>query len=196
MCRDATGRCRCSMRKLVTLDLAAQGTALVSAVTGEILIGSVVLMSAASHHVATIAIRVVEGGPDQPSTFKNGTATLSNAQLILWMGCVLLAMFATALGAHGLFHAKPLNALAMAGFTVPGVVAATTTAVLAFRTNQACDKAGRVDAFLSAVPTTTAMCVSFVGLGTKAGRLDALAGLALILLLCARALIYVRRTQD
>lgn len=58
MRRDNRKGCACRTRRLVGLDLAAHGVALVSCATGGIVLESVVLMGAASHQVASVGFRL------------------------------------------------------------------------------------------------------------------------------------------
>lgn len=184
-------------RRLLKLDLAAHGIALVSSATGGIVLESVVLMAAASHHVASIGFRLYSKEiTDELARSRAGDAMFSVVQLILWTCCVVLAICVTAQGAHGLFHAEPLDAMAIAGFAAPGAVAGATTAALThWSVHERC-ASGMADALLSALPTAAALGVAFSGLGADAGRLDALAGLAIVLMLCARSLIYLGQTLD
>ena len=194
MGRDNRGRCSRSTRRLVKLDLAAHGIALVSCATGGIVLESVILMGAALHHVASIGFRLyLKDMADEKTPLRAGDPMFSAVQLILWTCCVVLAIYVTAQGAHGLFHAESLDAMAMAGFAVPGAVAAATTAALTRWPVHGSHGSDRADALLSAVPTVAALCVAFGALGAEAGRLDALAGLSFVLMLCARAVIYLGR---
>lgn len=186
-----------STRRLVLLDQAAHGIALVTCVTGGIVLESVVLMAAAAHHLASMGLRLsVEESSDEQPQSRSGSAAASLMQLGLWTCCMLLAICVTALGAHGLFHAEPLDVAAMAGFAAPGAVGAATTAVLACWAVHAGRGIDRADALLSAAPTVTALCIALTELGAGAGSLDALAGLLLVLLLCARTLLYLRAALD
>ncbi|UVW30512.1 hypothetical protein [Massilia sp. H6] len=197
MGRDNRGRCSRSTRRFVKLDLAAHGVALVSCATGGIVLESVILMGAASHHVASIGFRLYSKEmADEQTRSGAGDAMFSAVQLILWTCCLVLAICVTAQGAHGLFHAESLDAMAMAGFAAPGAVAAGTTAALTRWSVHGGHGSDRVDALLSAVPTVAALCVAFGDLGADAGRLDALAGLAIVLMLCARTVIYLGRALD
>lgn len=119
----------------------------------------------------------------------------SAVQVILWICCVLLAVRVTALGAHGVFHAEPLDHAAMAAYAAPGAIAAVTTAALTCWPVHA-GLGAKADAFLSAAPTVIALCIAIGAAGIDAGRVDALAGLAVVLLLCVRTLIYVGRSLD
>jgi len=162
-------------------------------VTGGIVLESVVLMAGAAHHLASIGSRLsVEENLDKHLRFRSASAATSVMQLGLWTCCLLVAIYVTALGAHGLFHVEPLDVGAMAGFAAPGTVAAATTAVLACWSVHAAAGIDRADALLSAAPTATALGIALCELGANAGHLDALAGLALVLLLCARTLLYLR----
>lgn len=184
-------------RRLLKLDLAAHGIALVSSATGGIVLESVVLMAAASHHVASIGFRLYSKEiTDELARSRADDAMFSVVQLILWTCCVVLAICVTAQGAHGLFHADPLDAMAIAGFAAPGAVAGATTAALTHWSVHDRCASGMADALLSALPTAAALGVAFSGFGADAGRLDALAGLAIILMLCARSLIYLGQTLD
>lgn len=119
----------------------------------------------------------------------------SAMQLILWTCCVLLAICVTALGAHGVFHAEPLDYAAMAAYAAPGAIAAVTTAARTCWPVHA-GLGAKADAFLSATPTVIALCIAIGAAGVDAGRVDAFAGLVVVLLLCVRTLIYVGRVLD
>jgi len=180
-----------STLRLVKLDLVAHGIALVTCVTGGILLESVVLMAAAVHHVASIGFsRMIEEGPDKQHRSRSNDAMFSVRQLVLWTCCVMMAIYVTATGAHGVFHPELLNAAAIAGFAAPGAVAAATTGVLACWSAHP-GRVGRADALLSAMPTAAAFCIA-----SGTANLDALAGLALVLLLCVRTVLCLRRTLD
>ena len=197
MHRDNQDGCSRSTRRLVKLDQVAHGMALVSCATGGIILGSVILIAAASHHVASIGFRLlIEEGEGVQTRSRSSDALNSAVQLILWACCLLLTMCAMAFGAHGMFHADPLDAISMAGFAVPGAVAAVTTCILASWSVRAKASRGKADALMSGVPTVLALGAAFSELGADAGRLDALAGLGLVLMLCARVLIHLGRVLD
>lgn len=197
MRRDNQDGCSRSTRRLVKLDLAAHGTALVSCAAGGIVLESVILIAAASHHAASIGFRLLVAESEGAQTRSRASDALCSAvQLILWGCCLLLAICVMALGAHGMFHADPLDAISMAAFAAPGVVAALTTFALVNWSVRATASGGAADALLSGVPAVLALCFAFSGLGTDAGRLDALAGLGLVLMLCARIVIYPGRALD
>lgn len=197
MCRDGQGRCSRNTHRLVNVDLAAHGTALVSCATGGVVLESVILLAAASHHVASIGFRLLtQENEGAQIRSRAGDALFSALQLILWTCCLLLALCVMALGAHGIFHADPLDAIAMAGFALPGAVAAVTTCALASWSARTNAGSGKADALLSGVPTVLALCVAFSELGANAGRVDALAGLALVLMLCVRTLAHLGRAHD
>ncbi|MFC3458396.1 MULTISPECIES: hypothetical protein [Massilia] len=197
MRRDNRKGCARSTRRLVKLDLAAHGIALVSCATGGIVLESVVLMGAASHHVASIGFRLTSKEmTDELTRSRARDAMFSAVQLILWACCVVLAIVVTAQGAHGLFHVESLDAMTMAGFAAPGALAAATTAALTRSSAHVRGGSDRADALLSAAPTAAALGIAISGLGADAGRLDALAGLAIVLMLCVRTLIYLGRTLD
>jgi len=61
---------------------------------------------------------------------------------------------------QGLFHAEPLDAMAIAGFAAPGAVAGATTAALThWSVHERC-ASGMADALLSALPTAAALGVA------------------------------------
>jgi hypothetical protein len=196
MHRDDPDWCARSSGRLVKLDLAAHGTAVVSCALGGILLESVVLIAAASHHGASIGfcLLIRERNVGHPRS-SSCDLMFSAVQLILWIGCVLLATYVTALGAHGVFHSTPLDHAAMTVYAAPGAIAAVTTAALTCWPVQA-GPGAKADAFVSSVPTVSALCIAAGGAGIDAGRVDAFAGLAAVLLLCVRTLIYVRRVLD
>lgn len=197
MREDTPGRRSPGTRRLFGLDLAAHGTALLSCLTGGVVLESVVLMGAASHHAASIGFRLLLDNKNAgQSRIRSGDALYSLAQLIIWACCLLLAICVTAMGAHGMFHAEPLNAQAIAGFAIPGALAATTTGTLALRPGDAGRSGREVDAILSGAPAVLAFCVAFSQLGGEAGKLDVLAGLSIVLMLCARAVLHLGRILD
>jgi hypothetical protein len=49
---------------------------------------------------------------------------------------------------------------------------------------------------LSGAPAVLAFCVAFSPLGVEAGKLDALAGLSIVLMLCARTVLHLGRILD
>jgi len=186
-----------STLRLVRLDRVAHGIALMTCVTGGILLESVVLMAVAVHHVASIGFsRMIEEGPDKQHRSRSSDAMSSVRQLVLWTCCLMMAIYVTATGAHGVFHPELLNAAAIAGFVAPGAVAAATTGVLACWSAHASRGVGRADALLSAMPTVAALCIASAEPGIGTANLDALAGLALVLLLCVRTVLCLRRALD
>jgi hypothetical protein len=186
-----------STRRLVTLDIIAHGAALICCAIGGIVLGSVVLMAAASHHLASIGFRLHgKERVDDKIRSRPDEAMFSAVQLVLWTCCLLFAMSAAALGAHAVFHSDSLDAMAMASFVAPGTVAAATTAALAYWPACATHRSGKADALLSAAPTAFALVFSFSVLGADAGRLDGLAGLAIVLMLCGRTVIYLKRSFE
>ena len=101
MGRENRGECFRSSPRLVKLDLVAHGVALVSCTTGGIVLESVVLMGAASHHVASIGFRLnSEEMTDELNRSRARGAMFSAVQLILWACCVVLTIVVTAQGAH------------------------------------------------------------------------------------------------
>jgi hypothetical protein len=196
MHRDEPEWCARSSGRLVKLDLAAHGTAIASCAMGGVLLESVVLMAAGLHHGASIGFWLLsrERKAAHPHSLP-GDAMFSVVQLILWACCALLAICVSALGAHGVFHSEPLDHAAMAVYAAPGAIAALTTAALTCWPVQA-GLGAKADAFVSSVPTVSALCIAVGGAGIDAGRVDALAGLAAVLLLCVRTLIYVGRILD
>lgn len=198
MSRDNAGRRSRRQHQLVKLDLAAHGFALLSCAIGGLVVESIILMASASHHLASMGLRMLIRNEqnDRPRRRLSG-GVLPSVQLILWTGCLLTAfLVVTAKGVHGLFHAEPLDLLAMAGFAVPGVVAAVTTAALAYGSVSTGQSSGRADALLSAMPTAIALLVASSNIDIDVGRMDALAGLALVLMLCLRTLIQLGRALD
>ena len=184
-------------RRLFRLDLAAHGTALLSCLAGGVVLESVVLMGAASHHTASIGFRLLLDNKNAgQSRIRTGAPLYPLVQLIIWTCCLLLTICVTAMGTHGMFHAEPLDALAIAGFAIPGALAAATTGALALRLGYAGRRGREVDAMLSGVPAVMAFCVEFSQLGGEAGKLDALAGLSIVLILCARTVLHLGRILD
>lgn len=190
--RSSSGMCR-----LFRLDLAAHGAALASCTAGGAVLESVVLLGAASHHAASIGFHLLlnEKGEEQ-NRIKSNDALFSVTQLVIWTCCLLLALCGSAMGAHGLFHVEPLDALGIAGFAAPGALAAATTGVLAWRNGDAGGRSRKADALMSGAPAALALCIAFSPLGAEAGKLDAIAGLGLVLMLCARTLIHVGQALD
>jgi uncharacterized membrane protein YhaH (DUF805 family) len=165
--------------------------------TGGVVLESVVLMGAASHHAASIGFRLLLDNKNAgQSRIRLSDALYSLVQLIIWTCCLLLTICVTAMGAHGIFHAEPLNALAIASFAIPGALAAATTTALALRLGYAGCRRRAVDAMLSGVPAVLAFCVAFSQLGGEKGKLDALAGLSIVLILCTRTVLHLGRILD
>lgn len=185
----------CRERRLVKLDLAAHALALASCIAGAIIIESIILVAAASHHVASLGFRLLsEEKEDEETRSNSADAAFLAIQIVLWTSCLLSVLSVTAMGAHGLFHAEPFDVVTMAAFAAPGIVAATTTAGLAYGLGDC--HGGKADAFLSMAPTALAVGVAFSGIDDGVGRLDALAGLAAIVMLCVRTVLHLVRELD
>ena len=196
MGRDNPGRRFPVGRRLVRLDLAAHGAAFASCAAGGIIVESVILVAAASHHAATIAFRLLSIEKLTKQTRPKTDVAFSVVQIALCMCCVVMVLVVIALGAHGILHGEALDALAVATFALPGSVTIATTAGLAFGPAHAGEDPSRADAVLAAVPTALAFGVAFCNLDIAAGRLDALAGLLAVLVLCARAVINLGQTLN
>lgn len=195
MGRDNPGRRFSFGRRLVRLDLAAHGAAFASCAAGGIIVESIILVAAASHHAATIAFRLLSIEKLTMQTRPRTEVAFPVAQIALCMCCVVMILVAIALGTHGIFHGESLDAVAVAAFALPGSVAIATTAGLACGPARA-GAPSRADAVLSAVPTALAFGVAFCDFGISAGRLDALAGLVAVLVLCVRTVINLGQTLD
>lgn len=184
-------------RSLISLDLTAHGAALVSCTVGGVFLESVVLMGAASHHLATIGIRLLtaEQRNEQHQTPRDNIM-FSIAQVALWTCCMSLAIYVASRGAHGMFHAKHLNAIAVLGFAMPGVLGCLTSAALVRRSVNPGRYIDKADALLSAVPSALVLCVAGGALLVDGAKLDAIVGLAIILMLGVRTLIYLARALD
>lgn len=186
-----------SMRRLFRLDLAAHGAAFVTCSAGGIVLESAVLMGAASHHAASIGFHLLLNEKNnEQNRIKSSDAMFSVAQLFIWTCCLLLAICVSAMGAHGLFHAEPLDVVAIAGFAAPGALAAAATCLLAWRAGDAWGRRRKADALMSGAPAALALCIAFSQLGTEAGKLDAIAGLSAVLMLCARTVIHLGQALD
>lgn len=197
MGEDFRGRSSTSMRQLAKLDLAAHGAALVSCTAGGVVLESVVLIGAASHHVANIGLYLLVNQENEEQTrIRSSEALFSVVQLIIWTCCLLLAMYVAAMGAHGIFHAEALDGGAIVSFAVPAALAAVTTGVLAWRGGDPGRTSRMADALLSGAPPVLALFVAFSRLSLDAGKLDALVGLATVLMLIARTAIHLGRALD
>lgn len=196
MGRDNPGRRFPVGRRLARLDLVAHGVAFASCAAGGIIVESVILVAAASHHAATIAFRLLSIEKLAMQTRPKTEVAFSVVQIALCMCCVVMVLVVIALGTHDIFHGESLDALAVAAFALPGSFAIATTAGLACGSARAGEDPSRADAVLSAVPTALAFGVAFCDLGIAAGRLDALAGLVAVLVLCVRAVINLGQTLD
>jgi uncharacterized BrkB/YihY/UPF0761 family membrane protein len=195
--RDHQGGQVRHMPWLLKLDLAAHVTAFASCAAGGIVLESVALMGTASHHVASIAVRLLSNDRHADRGRSNARETsLIVVLLLLCTTCLLLALYVTALGAHGMFHVETLDTRAIAVFLVPGVVAALTTAALALWSDRNPRNSVRADALLSAAPTALVLFIAFSAFGPYAGRLDALGGLVIVLMLCLRLLVQLGRAFD
>lgn len=196
MGRDNPGRRFPVGRRLARLDLVAHGVAFASCAAGGIIVEGVILVAAASHHAATIAFRLLSIEKLAMQTRPKTEVAFSVVQIALCMCCVVMVLVVIAPGTHGIFHGESLDALAVAAFALPGSFAIATTAGLAFGPARAGEDPSRADAVLAAVPTALAFGVAFYNLGIAAGRLDALAGLLAVLVLCARTVINLGQTLD
>jgi len=196
MCRDTSSRRAPLGRRLVKLDIVAQGVAFASCAAGGIIVESVILVAAASHHAATIAFRLllIESLAEQRKP--RAEAAFSVVQIALCMCCLILILFVIALGTHGIFHREALDAAALAGFAMPGLLATVTAAGLAYELARAAEAFSMADAALSALPTTLAFGVAFCDFGIAPGVLDALAGLVAVPVLCVRTAINLRQTLN
>lgn len=196
MCRDTAGRRAPLGRRLVKLDVVTQGAAFASCAAGGIIVESVVLVAAASHHAASIAFRLllIESLAEQRKP--RVEAAFLVVQIALCMFCLIPVLFVTATGTHGIFHRKALDAMALAGFALPGLLAIVTTAGLAYRLARAGEDVSMADAALSALPTALAFSVAFSDFGIAPGVLDALAGLVAVPVLCVRAALNLGQTLN
>lgn len=191
------GRKTVSTGALTKLDFASHGTAFLSCVIGSIVLDSVILMASASHHLASVGFRIhtLEQHSEQKRWGPDGLASVL-AQLAIWAGCLVLAFYVAVVGAHGVFHANLFAPFAMAGFALPGLAALVTTVNLANRSISDGWSTSNFDALLSAAPTVLALAMAVEIDLVNAGRLDAIVGLAIMLLFCARALIHLRQVLD
>lgn len=196
MCRDTAGGRAPLGRRLVKLDVVAQGAAFVSCAAGGIIVESVVLVAAASHHAATIAFRLFSMERLAEKRGPKAEAAFSVVQIALCMCCLILVLFVTAMGTHDIFHRKALDAMALAGFALPGLLAIVTTAGLAYGLARAAEAFSMADAVLSVLPTTLAFGVAFCDFGIAPGMLDALAGLVAVPVLCVRTAINLDQTLN
>lgn len=184
-------------RSLIRLDLTAHGTALVSCTIGGVFLESVVLMGAAAHHLATIGIRLLTAEPrNEQSQTPRDNIMFSIVQIVLWTCCMSLAVYVASRGAHGIFHAKHLNAIAVLSFAMPGVLGGLTTAALIRRSVHPGRFTDKADALLSTAPSALVLCVAGGALLVDGGKLDAIVGLAIILMLCLRTLVCLARALD
>lgn len=196
MCRDTSGRRVLGGRRLVRLDIVAQGVAFASCAAGGIIVESVILVAAASHHAATIAFRLLSIERLAEQRKPRVEAAFSVVQIALCMCCLVLVLFVTAMGTHGIFHRDAPDAMALASFALPGLLAIVTTAGLAYGLARAGENVSMADAALSAVPTALAFGVAFCDFGIAAGMLDALAGLVAVPVLCVRTAINLGQTLN
>lgn len=196
MCRDTAGRRVPVRRRLAKLDIVAQGAAFASCAAGGIIVESVVLVAAASHHAATIAFRLllIESLAEQRKP--RAEAAFLVVQIALCMCCLILVIFVIALGTHGIFHREAPDAMALARFAMPGLLAIVMTAGLAYGWARPGEDVSMADAALSAVPTALAFGVAFCDFGIAPGMLDALAGLVAVAVLCVRAAINLGQTLN
>lgn len=195
MHRDNAGRSR-SRQGLVRLDLAAHGAALASCAAGAIIVESVTLVAATSHHAATILFRLLFIERRTEQARPGIEVAYSVVQIVLCLCCLVLGLIVIAMGTHRIVHASSLDVMAMAGFALPGALASATTIGLAYGPVEAGDSDDKADALLSAAPIALVLGVAFCDLGVNAGRLDAVAGLAAVLVLCVRTVINLRETRD
>lgn len=185
MHQDNQGQCSRRNRLLVKLNLAAHAVAIVSCIAGAVILGSVVLMGSASHHIASFGIGLLIKGKTRTQPPIPNDAVFSTWQIILSILCIVLAISVSALGAHYVFHARTFDRASIVFFTVPGAVAALTN-VMIVRMPDLTGGGFKTDAVLATLPTLLALSVSVAEISKEAGRVDAFAGLVVVLLLCAR----------
>ena len=177
---------------LARADLLAQAVALSSSELGGYLLESVVLVACAAHHLAGIGFRMLLGAAWQESIRAvRRLPTFAVMQVVIWACCVLLAVGVAAMGAHGIFHADSLAPRQVAVYALPGVAAAVTTAALVCQARRVGMIHAGIDAWLAAAPVALGFAVAFGAPQAQAGAIDAGAGLAIVLLLCVRALVHM-----
>lgn len=184
-------------RRLSRLDLAAHGTAIVSCTVGGFFLESVVLIAAASHHLATLGIRLLttaETSKEARAPF--GGARASITQVAIWTGCLGLGLYVTSSGAHSVFHAKQLNTIAVLGFALPGAVGVLSGAALIRCSTRPGSSTNKTDVLLSAAPSLLVLCVAAGALLVDGGRLDGILGLAMVPMLGIRILICLPRVLN
>lgn len=181
-------------RRRTHLDIAAHVLALLSSFVGGFLLESVILVASTAHHMASLGFKAFfKEIRDEKTWYGRVGSAYVLIQLAIWLCCLMLALSAVAMGAHGVFHDEPLFSLAMAACAAPGVAAAITTASLPGTQSKGGLKFFRLDMFFSTMPSVLAFGVAFGASSVQAGMLDSIVGFVVVLLLCARVLIHLDR---
>lgn len=169
-----------------------------SCAIGGFLLGSVLLIAGVAHHLACIgsALLARESGVRAQVSL----ATLGYLPLFLTMSvtCLLLVMRVTAQGIHGLAHAEPLDLAAVSAWTAPGFGAAAAAAVAGLMHRP--DRRRRIhiaaDTLSSAAPALLAWGVYVIADAAESGRMDAAAGLVIVLMLLLRPLLHLYKLLE
>ena len=180
------------------LDLGLHVVSFASCAVGALTLGSVLLGAGATHYLASIGFTLLEREGDRSRRRNEGALPYMLLFLAIAMLCLLLSMHIAAKGLHGLAHAEPLDELAVLAWTIPGLATAVASARAAARRWPDRRRLGRVatDALLSAAPACLAFAVWLVTQPGDNGKLDSTAGLVLVLVLCARPVIYLVRSLE
>ncbi|CAN7400094.1 hypothetical protein [Massilia sp. LjRoot122] len=189
---------RTSASNAVRLEVALHGASFVACAIGGVALESVLLLAGAAHHLASVGSALLASGSAQ-STRKN-VDVFDYLFLFIAMSaaCLLLVMRVAAQGIHGLAHAEPIDIAAVVAWALPGVFAALATGKVAWvRQSSRWRRTGiAADTLLSAAPAVLALIAYLVTGLTDSGKLDAAAGLGLVLVLFVRSLLRFKKLLE
>jgi len=164
-----------------------------SCAIGGFLLGSVLLLAGVAHHLACIGATLLARGAGGRAHLIPGALGFLPLFLAISVSCLLLVMRVTAQGLHGMAHAEPLNLAAVAAWAAPGFGAAAAGPVATWT-----PQPGRRRRIHNAVKTLTSAAPAILAVGAyltvgaaESGRVDAAAGLVIILTLLIRPLVHM-----
>jgi len=164
-----------------------------SCAIGGFLLGSVLLVAGAAHHLACIGSMLLARGTGVRAQVSPGALGYLPLFLAMSVTCLLLVMRVTAQGLHGLAHAEPLDLATVSAWAAPGFGAAAAAAVAARmqRPNRPRRIPIAADTLSSAAPAILAAGMYLAAGPAESGRMDAIAGLAIVFMLLARPLLHL-----
>lgn len=165
----------------------------VSCAIGGFLLGSVLLLAGVAHHLACIGATLLARGAGVRAQLIPGALGFLPLFLAISVSCLLLVMRVTAQGLHGMAHAEPLDLAAVAAWAAPGFGAAAAASVATWtpRPGRRRRMQHAVKTLISGAPAVLALGI-YLTVGTaESGRVDAAAGLVIILTLVIRPLLHM-----